>query len=231
MDGPPSLHDAGRGIKGALDKTLGTVAALKDLREVWGGRVGRVTLCTAISKRNLEDLPFIIKLVRSIGALHSFTFVRSSKTGVFNLKKKSLASDFAPVGFKDYLTVAEMDQAMALLHQHLWRHEPFSLFYRANRTALENIVKSLKARKPQAPCFSGLADLVLLPNGDVARCEMLRSFANLKDYQWDLRSLLHSEAFQSHLQETRGCWCIHDCAIALSIMYDENLLIDLFKPG
>lgn len=229
LDGPPAFHDSSRGVPGALAKTLATVKDLQGLRKAWPGRVGRLTLCTALSRQNLEHLPAIIQAARGLGTLHSFTFVRSSQTGVFNLKRQSLASNFAPEGFGDYLSVAEMEQALALLHQHLWRYEAKSLFYRNNRIILENIVKSLKAQKPQAPCFSGKADLVLLPNGEVARCEMLKSFANLKDYHWDLKSLLGSEAFQKHLQETRGCWCTHDCAIGLSIMYNENLLIDLFK--
>jgi hypothetical protein len=74
-----------------------------------------------------------------------------------------------------------------------------------------------------------MADLILLPNGDVARCEMLQSFANLKDYDWDLKKLVLSELFQRYLKETRGCWCLHDCAIGLAIMYSQNLLVELFK--
>jgi len=228
IDGPASFHDANRGVAGALDKTLETIKSLKDLKKAWVGRIGRVTLCTAISRTNLADLPSIINKVRSLGALHAFTFVRSSETGVFNLKKNHLASNFAPVGFRDFLTVEEMDRALLILHQHLWCHKPNSLFYMNNRRILENIVKSLKKMKPQAACFSGVADLILLPNGDVARCEMLKSFANLKDYHWDLKSLILSEAYQRHLKETKGCWCIHDCAIGLGMIYDANHLLRLF---
>ncbi len=229
LDGPPAYHDANRGMPGALGKTLETVRALQTLKQAWPGRVGRITLCTAISKQNLADLPDVINTVQSLGVLHSFTFVRSSATGAFHLTHQSLVSPFSPAGFSDYLTLAEMEQALAVLHQHLWRHQADSLFYMNNRIILENIVKNLKFMKPTAPCFSGLADLVLLPNGDVARCEMLASFAHLKDYQWDLKKLLSSESFQSHLKETRGCWCIHDCAIGLSIMYTPNLLGELFN--
>ena len=85
-------------------------------------------------------------------------------------------------------------------------------------------------KKSKAPCQSGLADLTILANGDVARCENLRRGTSLKDYDWDLKELLRSEAYRANYEKTVGCYCTQDCALNISTMYSSTLLKELFTP-
>ncbi|MDD5085616.1 MAG: radical SAM protein [Candidatus Omnitrophica bacterium] len=229
LDGLEPFHDDSRGVDGAYGKTIHTMEALKGLKREFPDRIGRLAVATVISKRNLRELQAIISMVRATGFLHSFTFVRSSKSGLFNVSSAKAASEFAPSGFNDYVSPEEMEEALRILEEHLWRREPGDLYYATNRVILRTIAESLKRKAPQVACFSGLSELVLLSNGDVARCEMLRSFANIRDYDWDFRQLLGSEVFQRHLNETRGCWCVHDCSVGLAIMHNEKALSSLLS--
>ena len=75
----------------------------------------------------------------------------------------------------------------------------------------------------------GYDDLVILPNGDVARCEMLAANASLANYQWELPALLQGPEWQQNLQSTSGCWCTHDCGLGVSIMKEPTLIKKLVR--
>jgi MoaA/NifB/PqqE/SkfB family radical SAM enzyme len=229
IDGEAAFHDANRGVPNALEKTLRTMTLLKQIREKHPRRFGRLAAATAISRKNLDDLPAVIELVRRTGFLHAFTFVRSSKVGVSSLKHPEELSDMAPYNFSDYLSVEEMRRAIAVIGRQLWGRHPDNLYYATNRVTLETIAGSLQENRPRAACLSGVAECVLLPNGDVARCEMLRPATNLRDHDYDPRRLFSSDAYRNNLARTRGCWCTHDCGIGISIMHSKRQLIDLFS--
>ena len=42
----------------------------------------------------------------------------------------------------------------------------------------------------------GYDDIIILPNGKIARCEMLSPYTNLKDYDFDLGKLIKSNVHQ-----------------------------------
>ena len=73
-------------------------------------------------------------------------------------------------------------------------------------------------------CKMGYDDLILLTNGKVARCEMLKPFANLKDYNYDLFNLYKNTITKNYLKNTSGCFCEHECAISVTAMSDKKLL-------
>jgi MoaA/NifB/PqqE/SkfB family radical SAM enzyme len=229
IDGSASFHNQNRGVHNALEKTLHTMKRLRLLKQEHPGRIGRLAAATALSKKNLEELPAIIDLVRQTGFFHSFTFVRSSKIGVSNLKYPQELSEMAPYNFPHFLSVPEMKHAIKVIGRHLWSRHPGSLYYATNRVTLETIAASLQDHKPRAACMSGLAEFVLLPNGDVARCEMLRPAANVRHYDYDPAKVITSEAYRRNYQRTRGCWCTHDCGIGISIMYSQRQLANLFE--
>lgn len=231
IDGMKALHNTIRGNKDAFQKTISTMKGLLELKQRHPQRVARMIVCTTISKANLHKLTSVIECVREKGFSHSFTFVRTSENGVFNLRDRELVSEFAPVSFHDFLTVDEMEAAMKILYRDIWNREWDKLSYATNRVTLQTIVDSVRTSTPQAPCFSGIGDIVILPDGGVSRCEMLSSFANLRDYEWDLQKLLRSDVAAKHFAKTKSCWCIHDCSIAMSIMYDKTLILNLLsKP-
>jgi|TARA_Y100000031_G_scaffold80004_1_gene88186 MoaA/NifB/PqqE/SkfB family radical SAM enzyme len=229
IDGLPAFHDAHRRVDGALDKAMEMVDAVGALQARHPDRIGRIVATTAISKRTLDDLPAIIALTRDTAALPGFTFVRGVSDGVFNLQDPDDISAFEPDDYEYYLNPDEMLRALKIIDRELWRHHPDSLFFSYNRTNLEAIATSLKTGVGQVSCKMGFVDLVILQNGDVARCEMLKSFANLRDYDWDLEKVMASDAYRGFMARTPNCWCTHDCGVGVSLMYENRLIKRLFE--
>jgi MoaA/NifB/PqqE/SkfB family radical SAM enzyme len=229
IDGLEEFHDANRGFRGAMKETISTIGELKEIKNKFSKRFARMVVATAISRENIDDLSAIISMVKKTGLLHAFGFVRGSKVSVFNLEHQEELSGWQPVNFDAYLSVQDMDRALEILNRGLWSENRHSLYYATNRTILQAIRDSLMANRPLTPCMAGLAEITLMPNGDIARCEMLRPCANLKDFDFDLSALIASEAFKANYKKTYGCWCTHECAVGTSIMYDMNLLNNVFN--
>lgn len=215
-----------------MGKTLDTMRALTALKQKHPDRIDRLAATTSITKSNVEALPTLIDTVAETGYLHSFTFVRSSEA-VENLAEGENISNFAPKGFNDYIDVEGMRRAMDILRKKVWKSHADSLYYNTNRVMLESVTDYIVTKQAQTSCKAGLADITLLPNGALARCEMLEPFADLKEYNWDISRLLRDESSQSYFKRTADCWCAHDCAIGVSIMYDDRLMNRLFDgaPG
>lgn len=229
IDGLEEFHDANRGFPGAMKETLAAIAELREIKNKFSKRFARLAIATIISRENIDDLSAIISTVKKTGLLHAFGFVRGSNVSVFNLNCQEELSGWQPADFEDYLSLSDIDKALEIIARELWSENRHNLYYATNKIILQTIRDCLKANKPLTPCMAGLAELTLLPNGDIARCEMLRPCANLKDFDFDLSALVASESFKANYQKTYGCWCTHECTIASSIMYDMNLLSRLFN--
>lgn len=241
IDGLVKFHDHNRRVPGALQKAFDAIQSVNNLKSKYGNRIGRVVATTAISRTNLNDLEEIINLALGTGASLAFAFVRGSKDGVFNLSDSSLLSEFEPEEKKadgsdkfrkdDFLTVEDMDHALDVLERKLWCRFPDTLVYAYNRITLRAIRNTLAEKRSQLTqeCRMGYDDLVILPNGDVARCEMLAANASLANYQWELPALLQGPEWQQNLQSTSGCWCTHDCGLGVSIMKEPTLIKKLVR--
>ena len=236
IDGLEPFHDKNRRIPGAMGKAQTTIRRILELKKKFPKRFGRVIATTAITRSNLLDLEPIVDLVVGSGALPAFTFVRSADNGVFNLSDRTLLSDFSPeekrtdgspkFTHESFLTVEDMDRALGILNRKLWSRHRSELVFAYNRvtlTAIRNAVASKTSPLTQE-CRMGFDDLVILPDGQIARCEMLKAAANLKDFDFDLAALLRSPAWRSYLKATSGCWCTHDCGVGVSIMKEPQLI-------
>lgn len=231
IDGLEEFHDRHRGQPGAFKKTMKMIKMASELRRRHPGRIARLIVTTSISKINLGELRNIVKITAGSGASPAFTFVRGSTDGVRNLEDLSLVSHFEPDDYEHYLTPAEMRQAIDIINDELWSKDPSNLQYAFNRTTLQAIARSLEQEIGQVSCRMGQADLVILSGGDVARCEMLKTFAHLKDFDWDLGHLLQSSCYADFMRKTGQCWCTHDCGMGVSILYEPRLLRNLYHSA
>jgi MoaA/NifB/PqqE/SkfB family radical SAM enzyme len=231
IDGSEETHDQNRGGKGSYRKVFESLTLLKSLEMRYPGRIGALHINTTLSKLNFDSVDQIINDIKGFGFTQTFGFVRSPKEHIFNLDDKSLISDYNPVSFNDFLTVEDMEFALDKINQNLWVDNPDSLAYAMNRLTLHSIKEMVKTGKPATSCRSGRSELIIMPNGEVAKCEMLRGFANLKDFDWNLAKLLSSKICQDFFEASSRCFCTHDCSVALNIMYDSNLLGLLFSSA
>lgn len=75
-------------------------------------------------------------------------------------------------------------------------------------------------------CFVGVADLTLYPDGEVALCEMLKPFGNIRDYDLNLISLF-DRRYETYRKNVKGCSCTHDCNIASMLKFEAKYLAEL----
>ena len=227
IDGEHETHDKIRGRKGALERTLATMEELKKIKQNNPSRIDRVNVNTAISKQNLNKLAEIIDIVKSTGCSHTFCFARDSRIHAFNLPKGESLTEYNTVNFDSFLTADEMKSALKVIHENLWDLEPSNLSHATNRVTLETTSTNFKRKYSKVKCYSGFSNLILLPDGNVAECEFLSTFANMKEFDWNFINMLESDTYIDHMNRNRNCWCTHECSVGLSIPYHPHLVEDL----
>ena len=226
IDGPPSVHDINRGRQGAFDKAIQTIRRLQRLRS--GGRIQRITTATALSRANIGYLEDTIQELRKLRrVLHGFTFVRGSSRNTKGVSDLSLLSRFNPDD-SIFLSIEQMKEAIRKLDNKLWQLTRPNLYYATNKMLLKLIVKFSEEGLRDVRCMAGIADFTLYPNGDVALCEMLKPFGNVRDYDFDMQKFWAQE-YEVYRKKVKGCRCTHDCNIMSMIKFGEKELKTLFK--
>jgi len=73
------------------------------------------------------------------------------------------------------------------------------------------IAKTKETNTAQLKCYAGTAGAVIYDEGTVSSCENLESVANLRDYDWNFKSLWHSEVMKERRKKVAdGCFCTHE---------------------
>ena len=237
LDGLKEFHNFNRKVKKSYENVISTIKVINELKSVYKNRLGRVVVGIAISKSNLYDLSEMIDELESLNCFLAFGFVRKS-ADVFNVNKEYINFDFIPEEFdKDgkekfgdnYLNDDDLDIALSILEEKVWSKKPFEMIYSYQKTTLKakQIIDKYSKSPLSVECGMGYDDLIILPNGKIARCEMLSAHSDLKKYDYNLDDLLMSKDHKSYMSKTAGCYCTHECGIGVTIMNDKKLLKDL----
>jgi hypothetical protein len=166
--------------------------------------------------------------------LFGFGFTRHNNK-VLNIKPEYITEDLGVEKFKSdgsekfsdgFLNVKEMKDIYNYLDKNVWSLNDQELIYAFQKISMNGrIAFDEKNISPiSIECGMGYDDLVILTNGKIARCEMLKPFANLKDYDFNLNKFYEDENTKLYLKNTSGCFCEHECAISVTAMSDKELL-------
>jgi len=237
LDGLKEFHNLNRKVKKSYENVISTIQMINDLKTVYKNRLGRVVVGVAISKSNLNDLTGLIEELRGLNCFLAFGFVRKS-ADVFNINKEYINFDFIPEEFDkngdekfgdNYLNDNDLDIALSILEENVWSKRPNEMIYSYQKTTLKakKIIDKYAKSPLSVECGMGYDDLIILPNGKIARCEMLAAHSDLKNYDYNLDDLLTSEDHKKHMSNTSGCFCTHECGIGVTMMEDKKLLKDL----
>jgi len=237
LDGLKEFHNLNRKVKKSYENVISTIEMINDLKSVYKNRLGRVVVGIAISKSNLGDLSELISELEILNCFLAFGFVRKS-SDVFNINKEYINFDFVPEEFDkngeekfgdNYLNDDDLVLALSILEENVWSKKPYEMIYSYQKTTLK--AKQIIDRYSKSPlsveCGMGYDDLIILPNGKIARCEMLSANSDLKNYDYNLDDLLMSKHYKNYMSKTSGCYCTHECGIGVSMMNDKKLLKDL----
>ena len=237
IDGVEDFHNENRRVKNSYTQVLKTIEKINDLKKIYPKRIGRVVVSMAISKQSMHQLDEIINTLNPLNVFLAFGFVRKSKD-VFNIDKDLINYDFTPEETKkdgtvkfgnNYLSDDDLTFVLKKLDENVWSKDPNQMIYAYQKTTLKakEILEKYSKSPINSECGMGYEDLVLLPNGKIARCEMLSAYADLKDFDYNLKEFIYSDLHSSYLKKSSGCFCSHECGIGVTIMNDKKLLNQL----
>jgi|TARA_B100001971_G_C18201336_1_gene544790 MoaA/NifB/PqqE/SkfB family radical SAM enzyme len=239
IDGVEKFHNENRKVKDSFAKTVETIKQINILKKDYQKRIGRVVVSMAVSKKNMSQLEEIISTLEPLNIFFASAFVRKSRD-VFNINKDLINYDFTPEEIKkdgsekfgnNYLDDNDLANVIKKLDEKIWSKYPDQMIYAYQKTTLKakEVLEKYSKSPINSECGMGYEDLVLLPNGKVARCEMLNSYADLKSFDYNLKDFIFSDIHSNYLKKSSGCYCSHECGIGVTIMSDKKLLNELVR--
>ncbi|MBD2165772.1 radical SAM protein [Calothrix membranacea FACHB-236] len=220
LDGLEATHNEIRKNPRSYKNALETVKLLQKLQSVYPQI--SVSLLSVVTKHNFEQMIELLHHTQKLGVNHSFSIVRGNYS-VFDLESE-MASGFDVMEEDTTLGMnledwQKMIQTLRSVKEQYGYSSPGELNFRKLNVTL----KVLKEQRRIIPCYAGFNDSVIYPDGSVAVCETTKPFANLKDYDFDLSKLWHSEAANQMRQKTQSCSCIHACNLINSLLENPHL--------
>ncbi len=219
IDGTEAAHDAIRQVPGTFRKAMRTITALTELAK----RDGRLSVHAgvAVQKRNLSELEAVVDTLLPFRVPIRFNIVRGGSFGVFGLPR-SAAVDHDPADHDNtFLNVEDIRQAYQRL-KRLNETAPYRFWSERQRTIWKHSIAMLETRRPVFPCYASRMESVLYAQGDVAFCELSRSFANIRDHGLDMAALWASDAARTMRPLISKCCCIHGCNLTTGLTFDPQ---------
>lgn len=226
LDGLRKTHDEMRGVKGAFDRALATVEALRSLTHY--RNMNNLSVITTVTRRNYREMEGLIDFVRTelSGVFHKVQFARGSRSDVRSIDPRIL-SDLDPPDERGQCPPAEALPAIHDLLNRRLRDRDDSLLSKRQRISMEHVLAVLVHDRKMLRCLAGKIDGVVYENGEVALCEMTTPFASLSEHDMDFHRLWHSEAARARRSQIEACYCTHPCNISTSMSYDPGTLLTL----
>ena len=225
LDGLRKTHDEMRGVKGAFDRALATVEALKSLTP--HRNMNNLSVITTITRHNYREIEKLIDFVQSeLGVFHKVLFARGSHSDVRDIDP-GILSDFDPAEEEGCRPQIEsLPWIFDLINRRLHDRDR-SLISRRQQAVMGHALTVLLQRRKPLQCLAGRIDGVVHANGQVSMCEMTAPCASLREHDMNFFRLWHSEAAEGRRDQIRACYCTHPCNISTSMSYDSRTLLML----
>ncbi|MFH0829575.1 MAG: radical SAM/SPASM domain-containing protein [Candidatus Aenigmatarchaeota archaeon] len=222
LDGTGKLHDEIRGVPGIFKNVLDTKERLFKLKKEF--RNFEINVITTFSSFNQDKMREIQDFVATLGVdYHNMTYVRGNPRVPESKNASAELYQAALDRFDDMRGPSKEKFFLKVMHE-------------LKRTCREHVLFAIKNGKNAVPCVAGRKIIVINENCDVYPCEILgRSMGNVKDFDYDIKRLLKSEASKNVIDFIRkgGCSCTFECAIQNSIVSNPStwprLLINSMK--
>jgi MoaA/NifB/PqqE/SkfB family radical SAM enzyme len=226
LDGLEKTHDAIRGIKGAFKKGLSTLKALEKIRKHYPNFYLKTVL--SIQKLNISEIKEFVEYLLPLNIPLRFNIVRGGSFGVFHLPKNA-SSGFGPRDETGaFLSLDEIRQTYAYLRD--WSDKNSFHFWPSRQQKIwELSIKMLEESRCEMPCYANAMESVLYANGDVAFCELSKTYANIREHDYDFRKIWKSEEANKMRKLISRCCCVHGCNLTTGLTFDPMTVISILK--
>jgi radical SAM protein with 4Fe4S-binding SPASM domain len=191
LDGLRGTHDDFRGIKATFDRAVRAVSLLID-------RDFNVSISSAVTKKNINEIPEIIDLAIDLGARnYKTTLFMPAGRGKGNVDEYVLS----PLEAKDFVAMLnemkkELGNKISISCEELY---PW-----LNGTSKEDITCSNGKRKSTVGCTAGNSSLYIMPDGRIAPCPFLREFVAGESRKQDLQEIWDSAPLFDVFRNIKG---------------------------
>lgn len=204
--------------KGCFDKSIETIKLLKKIKGV------RIKVNTVLCEYNYNEMVEFMRFVKDLDIdAHSIIFLRgSSRDPKFKLPPYDKLQKIKKEIFK------------------IWNSYNFGfnsiegkILTNYQKILYNTSLKVIKEKKQIPPCVAWKKHLVIYSEGDIAFCEMLPPFGNIR--RKNLKEILKSESAkkQREMIKKKKCFCYHNCNMLdnffLSPKQYPKLLVGIFK--
>ena len=223
-------HDRIRATPNNYRMTLETIRAVKELRSQHPGL--SLKAHTVLTRENFNQFDQITDAIYELGMdLHTFDFVRPTPGNA--------SQDLHA------LTVQEVSGMVAKIHENNKRYKGYqnlglhsALIYKVSQAVMEHnydLYPKFMTEKTQViPCQAPERNLIMNPYGDVGFCELRDFIGNLRQFDYNLETLLTSETAKQLADSIhrKECYCFHPCYQQVNVLFSKPELIKAFldKP-
>jgi MoaA/NifB/PqqE/SkfB family radical SAM enzyme len=202
LDGLKETHNMIRNVD-IFDNAVKTIKLVKDIVPT--------SVLTCVSNYNYKELEKLNEFVNSLGVPHNIIIIRGDPRD----KKSSIPAD-------------KIDEVYRIMNKTLKNNSPKTMTDKFAVKMFDYFVEYTKSYlkgdgKKIVDCLAGRDIGVIYSNGDVSLCEMIKPFANLKDYDFNFKKLWASKAADDARERIKNCFCIHGCFIAPSMLYNPKM--------
>jgi len=221
LEGNESVHDSLRG-KGNFKRVMETYERLSPLlKEYKNFELGINTVFCRANQYHMEE---IINLVSSLKHIRTHT--------VSLIRGRVPDESLKEVDISLYLkTITMLAENLRKGRGALYRFRGARLKAAQDILQREFIYKTLKEKRQVIPCLAGRLNLVITEDGDVYPCETFSlKLGNLREYNHDLKSLVHSVEARSIIESISAgeCYCTHECYMMTNILFNPKMYPRLF---
>lgn len=207
LDGLEETHERIRGAQGNWDEVWSTFERLRELGE------HPIKINTVITNENKNELIELMREVRRRGPdFHSIILLRGDPMDP-KIKLPAL-DELRCLGPEIFSILETYDYGQNSLSAHILRNYHKLLWNVSLRT--------IEEQRQVIPCLAGRAHMVMMGNGDVSSCEMLKPVGNIQTQSWD--EITESPAFKQQVKDIKDgkCHCTHNCAMLDSILLNPK---------
>jgi len=219
LDGQKDLHNSIRKIN-IYDKAMDTISLARKFSKQHKNM--NVSVQVTVSNKNIDQLDGLIaELKERFDIYPSLNPVRSPDTDVKNIDPEVI--DLMIPKDSDRLSLEGYEHLLSLLSK---RHRDVSTVLSSyDITMVEYMIGVRKNIPPGFPCFAGKYDSVIYANGYVAMCEFSKPFANLREYDMNLKELWNSYVANERRKQINKCFCTHSCHLMNSMRFSRKALL------
>jgi MoaA/NifB/PqqE/SkfB family radical SAM enzyme len=206
LDGMPECHDAIRGVQGSFYQTIDTIRKLEDIKKRYKNI--QIVVNSVINKDNVDSLKELAGYLSQFNLdYHAFEIMRGDR------RDKSLRfADLTEIRGLHKIAVENRKGQIKNIFEKIVVIGSIKYLYRIKE-------EFLAGKKWPMSCSAGKSILVIYPNGEMSLCELKKPIANLRDNNYNVKSVMGNEDFLKEVRKVKvnRCSCTHVCFLNASI--------------